>query len=147
MIKRCIPFTALILLTGCASITEGSTQIVSVETTPKQGAQCKLENPKGTWVVDSTPGNATVKKARGPLSVNCELKGYGNGSQKVESYTKAMAFGNILLGGGIGAGADMATGAAYEYPAKIEVQLDKVQSDETEPPKKHKSRKIHQFED
>jgi hypothetical protein len=32
-----------------------------------------------------------------------------------------MAFGNILFGGVIGVGVDVATGAAYDYPALITV--------------------------
>jgi hypothetical protein len=34
-----------------------------------------------------------------------------------------MAFGNILFGGVIGAGVDVATGAAYDYPAVIEIDM------------------------
>ena len=41
----------------------------------------------------------------------------------VASSTKAMAFGNILLGGVIGAGVDIGTGAAYDYPEVISVAL------------------------
>ena len=34
-----------------------------------------------------------------------------------------MAFGNILIGGVIGVGVDVATGAAYDYPDLITVQM------------------------
>jgi hypothetical protein len=34
-----------------------------------------------------------------------------------------MAFGNILFGGFIGAGVDVATGAAYDYPNLLTVDL------------------------
>jgi hypothetical protein len=34
-----------------------------------------------------------------------------------------MAFGNILFGGFIGAGVDMSTGAAYDYPDLIHVAM------------------------
>ena len=34
-----------------------------------------------------------------------------------------MAFGNILLGGVIGAGVDIGTGAAYDSPSLITVQM------------------------
>jgi hypothetical protein len=43
--------------------------------------------------------------------------------QSAKSSTKGMAFGNILFGGVIGAGVDTATGAAYDYPVLITVQL------------------------
>ena len=34
-----------------------------------------------------------------------------------------MALGNIVFGGVIGAGVDMSTGAAYDYPAVIVVEI------------------------
>jgi hypothetical protein len=36
---------------------------------------------------------------------------------------KSIAFGNILFGGVIGAGVDMASGAAYDYPTVISVLM------------------------
>jgi hypothetical protein len=38
-----------------------------------------------------------------------------------------MAFGNLLFGGPIGAGVDMASGAAYDYPNLIPVTMGKTQ--------------------
>lgn len=45
--------------------------------------------------------------------------------QKSASKTKGMAFGNIVFGGVIGAGVDMADGAAYDYPNEINMNLNK----------------------
>lgn len=42
----------------------------------------------------------------------------------IEQSTKAMAAGNIIFGGIIGAGVDVATGAAYDYPAVITNSLE-----------------------
>lgn len=39
------------------------------------------------------------------------------------SHTKSLAFGNILFGGVIGAAVDVGSGAAYDYPSLISVQL------------------------
>jgi len=36
-----------------------------------------------------------------------------------------MAFGNIIFGGVIGAGVDISTGAAYDYPSLITVMMGK----------------------
>src|SRR5690349_4200782 len=62
------------LSTGCATITTGQNQSVSVETRHKgtavAGAACKLANDKGTWFV-TTPGSVTVNRAYGDLAVNC----------------------------------------------------------------------------
>lgn len=101
---RVIQASALIAcsaITGCASIVSGSSQVVSVETRdedrPVPGARCKLANSKGTYYV-TTPGTVTISRAYGDLSVRCDKEDMEAGLATVKSTTKAMAFGNILLG-------------------------------------------------
>ncbi|WP_423415859.1 hypothetical protein RLW55_05935 [Hyphomicrobium sp. B1] len=108
---------------ACASIVDGQNQALSVNTIPKGGAICKLTNGKGTWYVNNTPGTVTVTRGYDDMVTSCELKGYGSGSTASKSSTKGMAAGNIIFGGIIGGGVDMATGAAYDYPSEITVEL------------------------
>eukprot|EP01036_Dinobryon_divergens_P044349 gene44349-59166_t len=128
-------------LTGCASIVNGQNQSVSVETRvdtgPVVGAYCTLNNNKGTWFV-TTPGSATVQRSFEDLSVKCTKDQMEPGMTSVKSATKGMAFGNILFGGPIGAGVDMASGAAYDYPNLITVMrgtTSTVGTPAQEPPK------------
>lgn len=118
--------SAGLLLGGCASIVSGHNQSVSVETMGATGAvagaSCQLSNDKGKWFV-TTPGSTVVNRSYGDLAVKCEKDGHQPGILTVKSSTKPMAFGNVLFGGVIGAGVDMATGAAYDYPALISVML------------------------
>lgn len=113
---------------GCASIVNGQNQSVSVEALSSAdkvtGANCKLSNDKGVWYV-TTPGSTTVQRSFADLAVTCEKDGLAPGLLTAKSSTKAMAFGNILFGGVIGAGVDMATGAAYDYPTLISVEMGK----------------------
>ncbi|MEI7443875.1 MAG: hypothetical protein WCK28_03205 [Burkholderiales bacterium] len=114
------------VFTGCASIVSGQNQPVSVETRVKgemvAGASCTMTNDKGKWFV-TTPGTTTVQRSYTDLSVNCEKGGAVPGLATVKSTTKPMAFGNLLFGGVIGAGVDVATGAAYDYPSLITVEM------------------------
>lgn len=114
------------LLTGCASIVNGTNQVVSVETRhkgePVSGVTCKLDNGKGVFYV-TTPGTVTVHRAYDDLSIKCEKDNVAPGLASVKSSTKAMAFGNILFGGVIGAAVDAGSGAAYDYPAMITVLM------------------------
>ena len=117
--------------TGCASIVSGTNQSVSVETRNADGASvtganCKLNNNKGTWFVTS-PGSTTVNRSFEALEVKCEKQGLEPGMASVKSSTKAMAFGNVLFGGPIGAGVDIASGAAYDYPNLIAVTMGRTQ--------------------
>jgi len=117
------------VLPGCASIVSGHNQSLSVNTRNEvgdlTGAKCTLNNDKGTWYV-TTPGSVIVRRSYEDLSVACTAEGEAAGTASVKSSTKGMAFGNILFGGVIGAGVDVATGAAYDYPTLILVNLGKV---------------------
>lgn len=114
----------LMALQGCASIVSGQSQVVSVETPGCDGARCELRNDKGTWFVPVTPGTVTVMRSYNNLQVTCGRGSVQAAPQSVASKTKSMAFGNILFGGIIGAGVDVSTGAAYDYPQLISVPMD-----------------------
>ena len=119
---------ASLMFSGCASIVSGQNQSVSVTSRDPAkgvdlaGAKCSLVNDKGTWYA-TTPGTVTVRRSFNELAVNCTADGIEPGIAMVKSATKAMAFGNILFGGFIGAGVDMSTGAAYDYPELIVVTM------------------------
>jgi hypothetical protein len=115
-----------IALSGCASIVNGQTQVLSVKSLV-QGAEvskadCTLLNNKGTWYV-TTPGTVSVHRSFQDLHISCKKDGMDPGTVTVKSSTKAMAFGNILFGGVIGVGVDTGTGAAYDYPQLIPVEM------------------------
>lgn len=126
LLAACAALTQLI---GCASIVSGSNQSVSVETRADSGqnvagASCKLTNNKGSWFV-TTPGSTIVNRSYEDLAVRCEKESHEPGFVAAKSSTKGMAFGNIIFGGVIGAGVDISTGAAYDYPTLITVTMGK----------------------
>lgn len=115
-------------LQGCASIVSGATQSLSVEAKAPDGTQvtsasCKLTNDKGTWFV-ATPGSVSVHRSYTDLVSLCTKEGFQPTNTVTPSSTKGMAFGNILFGGIIGGGVDVATGAAYDYPSLISVLMN-----------------------
>lgn len=124
------------LASGCASIVSGSQQSISVETRQKglmvKNATCKLNNTRGTWYVN-TPGSVTVSRSFEDLAIQCEKEKYDPGLANVKSSTKAMMFGNILFGGVIGGAVDASTGAGYDYPSLIHVEMGETIT--IEPPK------------
>ncbi|MFM9940230.1 MAG: hypothetical protein ACKVP7_12130 [Hyphomicrobiaceae bacterium] len=95
---------------------------MSVVTTPKSGAECKLQNDAGTWYVAKTPSSVSIKRSGSDMSVTCSLDAM-TGNAVVASKAKGLAYGNILAGGIIGGAVDMGTGAAYDYPYEITVPL------------------------
>jgi hypothetical protein len=121
--KAIVVVAATCALSACASITSGTTQTIAISTTPKAGAVCEVANEKGHWTVNPTPGITTVTKSYGDLTISCSHPDGDRGAISLQSSTAGSAFGNILVGGVIGAAVDMASGAAYTYPSNVAVPL------------------------
>jgi uncharacterized protein YceK len=111
------------LLSGCASVVEGSTQQIAVNTTPA-GASCIL-NRDGSPIakINSTPGSVMVSKSKYDIEVICELDGFQKTARLDESGTAAAVFGNILVGGAIGLVIDMSSGASNKYDSALDIAL------------------------
>jgi len=129
MKSTCLPLYLAVIsvFSGCASVTGTTGQSVSVETRQKNGsvlsgASCELTNSKGKWFI-TTPGSASIRRSNDDMIVVCNKDGHEPGTAAVVSDTKGMMFGNILIGGGIGALVDHNTGAAYEYPTLIQIMM------------------------
>lgn len=60
------------------------------------------------------------------MLVVCQKENHDPGRASVASETKGAMFGNIMLGGGIGALIDHNSGAAYEYPTFFTVQMGRL---------------------
>jgi hypothetical protein len=120
-----------IAATGCSTISgSGTSQPLSVQTLSAdgsdiEGAKCDLTNDEGTWYL-TTPGSTTVRRSNKDLQVICKKAGIDLGSANVVSRTKGNMYGNILLGGGIGAIIDHNNGSAYEYPALIKIFMGRL---------------------
>ena len=112
-----------LLTSGCATLTKGGSQTVTVDTDPS-GAMCTLaRDAKTLAVINPTPGSVPVEKARGTIAVACTKQGYLEASFNLASEFQAMTFGNILFGGIVGIIVDGASGAMHEYPAKVTLTL------------------------
>lgn len=108
----------IIILNGCASITESKNQSMSVTTGEVTGAMCTLSNSKGSYYV-TTPGTVMVRNACDQLAISCTKKGYvpaNPAAGTIKDKAKSMAWGNIIFGGIIGIAVDRSTGAGCSYP-------------------------------
>ncbi len=120
--KRLSAAAALLLLAGCASITKGTDEPISVTTEPA-GASCSLRNGVGEWDIDQTPATVTVQRSYSPLVITCITTRNARNSISLEPKTRGRAYGNILLGG-VPALYDAHTGAAYDYqPQDVKLTL------------------------
>ena len=126
---------AVLLLSGCASIIEGTSQEIAINTNPA-GADCALH--RETVVigrVNPTPGAVTIKKTKHDITIFCNKTGYQEASYFNNSGAAGATFGNIVLGGGIGWAIDSASGADNKYDSPVNITLVPNQAaDVTVPP-------------
>ncbi len=122
ILVACVAFS---MLSGCASITKDSHQVVKVETYNEndekvEDVKCVAKNAKGEWH-GTVPGSMTVHRSDDNLELKCEKEGEEAGFASLISRANGSMFGNILFGGGIGAIMDHANGKAYDYPDWVRV--------------------------
>jgi uncharacterized protein YceK len=121
--------TAAVLLSGCASVINDKTHPMKIETKTETGelvagAECTLKNDKATSTAKS--GEMTnVRRSNADLEVSCKHPTNPEANAKAISRVNGGMFGNIILGGGIGAIIDHNTGNAYTYPAWIQLIFGK----------------------
>jgi hypothetical protein len=111
-----------ILLVACATITEGTTQVVAIDTPGVPEALCTITTQSGPQIV-TTPGTVSLKKGADPLPISCTKECYVNGQSIIASQAEEMAAGNVIFGGVIGLGVDAASGALHKYPSQVTVAM------------------------
>jgi hypothetical protein len=120
---RLLLLAPLALLSACATMIEGTSDNITVTTTPA-GATCTVDREgQRVGAVAATPGSIRVDKSRHDLSVTCGKEGYVSSTSTVEASFTGTTFANILLGGVVGVVVDAASGANSKYPADIRVDL------------------------
>jgi len=115
---------ALAGLSACATVTRGTTEAFTVESTPP-GAKVKTSNG---YTCDATP--CTWKMARkSEFSVEVSKPGYKTATAQVTNQIAgagaAGLAGNVIVGGIIGIGVDAVSGAALELkPNPMHITLE-----------------------
>jgi hypothetical protein len=119
----------LAAMSGCASVMNDTTQGVKVETRTEDGkavagADCRLTNDHGTIVVKSGD-TAAVRRSFEDLSITCVHPDNTDAVARAVSRVNGAMFGNIIVGGAIGAMVDHSRGTAYTYPTWIQLVFGK----------------------
>jgi hypothetical protein len=111
-------------LSGCASVIEGTSQLITVNTNPS-GADCSLNrNPEGViGRVSGTPSGVTIRKTKYDITIKCTKAGYQEATYLNHSGAAGATFGNIVLGGGIGWAVDSASGSDNKYDSPVNITL------------------------
>ncbi len=118
-----LSFFALVL-SGCASITQGTTQVISFSIDPQE-AKCAVVN-KDNATLGTVSGKANllqVSKGAGDLIANCTAEGYERKTTRIVSSTQTAGVIGVAIDLGI---VDMLTGAMWKYPDHVSIAMDKV---------------------
>lgn len=124
-----VALSACVALTGCATVVNDSTHPVKVETKTQDGAlvagaDCKLSNDYG--VVSMKSGDTVqVRRSSKDLDVVCKDSNNPDAIARAISRANAGMWGNIIIGGGIGAIIDHNKGTAYSYPTWMQLVFGK----------------------
>ena len=127
--KRTVIVAAAVLATGCASVVNDSTHPIKVETktasgTVVSGADCKLTNDYGS--VSMKSGDTTqIRRSSKDLDIVCRHPENADANGRAVSRANAGMWGNIILGGGVGAIIDHNKGTAYTYPTWLQLEFGK----------------------
>jgi hypothetical protein len=111
------------LLSGCATLLEEDTQEVNVRLfcAEKQLlATCSLKNDKGRWLV-SAPGKVTITNDNSLLEISCKGQYVPSFSITALPMPTMSMFGNVLLGGVLGAAVDVYNNTGLKYPENIDI--------------------------
>ena len=116
-------FVCAVPLGACASIIEGTSQEIFVNTNPS-GAACDLiREGRPIARIVRTPQGVTIKKTKHDITIECELEGYSKATFLNKSGAAGATFGNIVLGGGIGWAIDSASGSDNKYTSPVNLTL------------------------
>lgn len=129
--KRIVAATAVTLaLSGCASIFNGKTQAVILNSVP-DGAVATVSNRAGEKVhTGTTPVTLTLNRGAGyfkseTYTVTLTKDGFATKQLTITSSVSGWYIGNLLFGGLIGMLAvDPVTGAMYTFPDSVNETLD-----------------------
>ena len=114
---------AVVCLSGCASVVEGTSQEILVNTNPV-GANCDFVREGNVIAkVANTPGGVTIKKTKHDITLKCTKEGYQEATYLNHSGAAGATFGNIILGGGIGWAIDSASGSDNKYDGVVNITL------------------------
>lgn len=129
MTLRILMMAVLTALTGCASVMNDTTHGMKVETKSASGetvtgADCKFSNDYGT-TTGKSGDVVTVRRSSKDLEIVCKAPNNADASGRAVSRTNGGMWGNILIGGGIGAVIDHNRGTAYTYPTWVQLVFGK----------------------
>jgi hypothetical protein len=123
MLRTVAAILACALSGACASIIEGRSQQVFVNTNPT-GADCGLyRDGLRLGIVQNAPGSLLIEKTKRDIWVACVKPGYQMATYLNHSGVAGATWGNLVAGGLVGWAVDSASGADNHYTSPVNMTL------------------------
>ena len=121
-ISKFFTLTAIILMTGCATVTQGTQQIIVFKLEPKD-TKCDVNRVGDGKLgsISTSLNTIQVGKDKDDIVVTCTAPGYKQQVSKVVSGATGAGVTGVLIDFGI---TDMITGAMYRYPEEVSIVLE-----------------------
>ena len=115
-----LPSSALLLLSGCATLSEGTRQDVVVALPEGMSGSCTIRAANGRQLHQgASPLRATLNRGRQTLKAECEREGGGRGATEIKPSFASRARIQAPLGYAV----DGMSGAMWSYPAEVTVPV------------------------
>lgn len=123
LIATLATLSATALLSGCASISDGTTQTVVFNLSPKETRCVVSRDGTSLGTINGRQNTLTIGKGAKDVLVNCSAEGHEDATHRLVSKTQTSGVvGGFFLDLGI---TDMITGAMWKYPNDISIVLEK----------------------
>jgi hypothetical protein len=124
--RKLILIFSFLTLASCASITQGTNQVISFSIDPIE-AKCNVVN-KDNATIGTVSGRSNllqVSKGAGDLIASCSADSYEPKTTRIASTTQTAGVLGVAIDFGI---TDMLTGAMWKYPDHVAIVMDKKQA-------------------
>lgn len=119
--KKLFCLAAAVLLAGCSSIINGSSQEISFAGNAKE-----IKIKRDGVLLCTTPCSVFVKREKNGTVLIAEKEGYDSVAIMLKSKLSFYFWGNIITGGLLGSTTDAVSGGMWEYaPAQFYIDLEK----------------------
>tara|TARA_B100001564_G_C20377118_1_gene550630 strand:+ start:127 stop:546 length:420 start_codon:yes stop_codon:yes gene_type:complete len=110
------------LLSGCASLTQGTSQLITINIAPEE-AVCSLYDTDGEIMTLSGGSNMIqIAKNNSDILINCSANGYKSSVTRLRSTAETAGVVGVVIDFGL---VDMLTGAMWKYPNSTSIKLIK----------------------
>tara|TARA_Y200000002_G_scaffold233633_1_gene192941 strand:- start:90 stop:458 length:369 start_codon:yes stop_codon:yes gene_type:complete len=120
--KYIITILLIISLSSCASLTQGTSQLITINIVPEK-ATCALYDTDGEiMTISGGSSMLQIAKNNSDILIDCSADGYKSSITRLRSTAETAGVVGVVIDFGL---VDMLTGAMWKYPSNISIKLIK----------------------